>query len=103
MIVARMTPSPSSPLTRSRFLASGVVQGVGFRWEAREQALRLGVTGLVRNLFDGRVEAEAQGTPAVVSRFGAWMRHGPRWARVTDVIEEPIPPVLGEVGFRIAK
>ncbi len=47
---------------RRRYYFSGDVQGVGFRWTAYHAANRLGVTGWVRNMYDGRVEMEAQGT-----------------------------------------
>lgn len=47
---------------RRRYYFSGEVQGVGFRWTAYHAANRLGVTGWVRNMYDGRVEMEAQGT-----------------------------------------
>jgi acylphosphatase len=74
-----------------RFTVRGEVQGVGFRWAARQEAVRLGLVGSVRNLRDGAVEAEAQGDEAAVDRFAAWLSRGPRWARVTEVTAEDLP------------
>jgi acylphosphatase len=70
----------------------GRVQGVGFRFHFREQALRHGVTGWVRNRQDGSVEAVIQGEQGAVDRVVGWSRRGPSSARVTDVEvkEEPI-------------
>ncbi len=74
-----------------RFTVRGEVQGVGFRWAAQKEAERLGLVGSVRNLRDGAVEAEAQGDGDAVDRFAAWLAHGPRWARVTEVTSEDLP------------
>ena len=68
-----------------RFVISGRVQGVGFRWFANEAAQREGLTGFVRNLPDGRVEAVAEGEAESVERFERAIRQGPGSARVTDV------------------
>ena len=46
-----------------RYLVTGLVQGVGFRWTAQRVARSLGITGTVRNLPDGTVEIEAHGGP----------------------------------------
>jgi acylphosphatase len=46
---------------RKHLFISGIVQGVGFRYNARNEARRLGVTGWIRNLWDGRVEAVIEG------------------------------------------
>ncbi|NQU40822.1 MAG: acylphosphatase [Lentisphaerae bacterium] len=70
------------------FFVSGRVQGVGFRWACRDEAMRLGVTGWVRNLSDGRVEVTAEGTKATLKRFRAWLAHGPLGARVEAVTED---------------
>ncbi len=51
---------------RVRVLVSGEVQGVGFRWYCREQAMGRRVTGFVRNLPDGQVEAAFEGDPQAV-------------------------------------
>jgi acylphosphatase len=79
---------------------SGRVQGVWFRESCREQAHALGLTGWVRNLADGRVEAVFEGPGAAVERAVAWCRQGPRRARVDDV-EITIEPPVGESGFHV--
>ncbi len=69
-----------------RFVISGRVQGVGFRWHTREAAQREGVTGWVRNLPDGRVEALVEGEAESVDRMERALRQGPGGARVKDVL-----------------
>ena len=68
-----------------RFVITGRVQGVGFRWFAQDAAAREGVAGWVRNLPDGRVEAFAEGEADAVTRMERALRSGPRGARVDDV------------------
>jgi acylphosphatase len=83
---------------RRRVLVSGWVQGVWFRESCREQAVAAGVTGWVRNLADGRVEAVLEGPEPAVDRVVRWCHAGPRRARVDGVeviSEEP----AGENGF----
>ena len=63
----------------------GAVQGVGFRWFAREMAVRLDLAGWVRNRVDGCVEVAAEGTDDGVRRFLAQVERGPRGARVDCV------------------
>jgi acylphosphatase len=82
-----------------RFLISGRVQGVGFRWFARETADREGVHGWVRNLPDGRVEALAEGDAEALDRFERSLRHGPRGARVDDLEVDSLPPTGRDTGF----
>jgi acylphosphatase len=82
-------------------VVSGDVQGVGFRWYCREQAVTLGVAGLVRNLPDGRVEAIFEGDRAAVDAMVEWCRRGPNWARVEDIDVEDQEPV-GDSDFRIS-
>ena len=75
-----------------RLVISGRVQGVGFRWFTQEAAQREGVTGWVRNLPDGRVEAFVEGEAEAVERVDRALRRGPGGARIKDVyvdIEEP--------------
>jgi acylphosphatase len=70
---------------RRRYLVEGEVQGVGFRYFAVRRALRIGVSGWVRNLPDGRVEALAEGSLALLAEFEAALRRGPDMASVTNV------------------
>jgi acylphosphatase len=89
-----------SGLSRKRVFVSGRVQGVWFRESCREQAVALGVTGWVRNLSDGRVEAVLEGPEAAVDRVVQWCHDGPRNAHVDRVqvqVEEPV----GESGFHV--
>jgi acylphosphatase len=68
-----------------RFVITGRVQGVGFRWFTQETAAREGVTGWVRNLVDGSVEAWVEGEADAVTRVERALRSGPRGARVDRV------------------
>jgi len=68
-----------------RFLIGGRVQGVGFRYFAREAAMREGVAGWVQNLPDGRVEAFVEGETEAVTRVERALRQGPPGARVESV------------------
>lgn len=72
-------------VVRTHVFVKGRVQGVYFRSYAAQEAARLGVSGWVRNLPDGRVEAVYEGPRAAVEEMVAWTRHGPRWAYVTSV------------------
>jgi acylphosphatase len=81
-------------------LVSGLVQGVWFRESCRDHALGAGVTGWVRNLADGRVEAVLEGAEPAVDRVLQWCRHGPRRARVERVEVFDQAPI-GDSGFRV--
>jgi acylphosphatase len=72
----------------SRFFVTGRVQGVGFRFFAVGEAERLGLSGYVRNLRDGRVEAYAIGTPEQLAQFRARLEKGPRLSNVDFVAEQ---------------
>jgi acylphosphatase len=84
-----------------RFLISGHVQGVGFRYFTEAAASRDGIHGWVRNLPDGRVEVAAEGEAAAIERLERALRAGPRGARVDGVdATEEVPNWL-ETGFNI--
>jgi acylphosphatase len=72
-------------MERRRVVVRGEVQGVGYRWSARERAAELGVSGFVQNLPDGAVLAEVSGEPSAVDAMVEWMRSGPPGARVASV------------------
>jgi len=88
-------------LVGKRFLVAGRVQGVGFRYFARDAALREGIAGTVQNLDDGRVEVVACGESEAMTRFEMALRRGPAGARVEDVQVEPGPPGTSPPHFQI--
>ena len=72
-------------MKRIHVIISGRVQGVAFRAATRETAIALNLTGWVKNLQDGRVEAVFEGDEAQVEIMRRWCKHGPPPARVTGV------------------
>ncbi len=81
---------------------AGRVQGVFFRWSAKELADRLGIDGFARNEADGTVAIEAGGEDGAVERFVAWCRKGPELARVERVdLLEAAPLGPSGTGFRV--
>ena len=89
--------------SEARVVVSGRVQGVYFRASTRDAAVRWGVRGYVRNLYDGRVEAVLQGDRPAVEMVVAFMREGPPGARVdtADVEWRPAAEVLD--GFSVRR
>ena len=63
----------------------GEVQGVFFRASAKSVAIRLGITGWIKNTHEGNVEALANGEEKAVEEFIEWCRQGPEKSRVTKV------------------
>ncbi|MFH1134467.1 MAG: acylphosphatase [Pseudomonadota bacterium] len=87
---------------RVHLFISGRVQGVAFRHYTRREALRLGLSGWVRNLPDGRVEAVLEGADPEVKAMVDWARHGPPGARVDHVEIQPLT-IQGRLkGFEIS-
>lgn len=70
---------------RKHVYLKGRVQGVGFRASARRKAKKLSVTGWIRNLFDGRVEAVVEGNQEKVNKMVNYLRNGPQFAQVEDI------------------
>ena len=70
-----------------RYLISGRVQGVGFRWFVEREAAQLGMTGWVRNNDTGEVEIMATGTPEQHRSLRQKLQQGPRASRVDHVSE----------------
>jgi len=79
-------------VVRYRVLISGQVQGVFFRDTCRRMAREHGVSGWVRNLPDGRVEAVFEGRAEDVDRLVDWARRGPSRAVVAGVAVRAEPP-----------
>ena len=77
---------------RVHVVAQGRVQGVGFRAFLQSQAMRRGLSGWVRNLPDGRIEAEVEGHPVLVDEIIQVVKRGPSLASVQDVQVEWVDP-----------
>ena len=75
-------------MIKKRFRIYGHVQGVGFRYFTWQYALKIGVTGFVRNLADGSVEVIAVGSESQIEALDAWLQEGPRTAIVDNVFVE---------------
>jgi acylphosphatase len=87
-------------MIRKHVLISGDVQGVYFRDTCRRLAIENGLSGWVRNLGDGRVEAVFEGPAEHVDRMVAWTRHGPPLATVAQTVVQVERPE-GLTGFVI--
>lgn len=83
-----------------QIIVKGKVQGVNFRYHTRRQAQRLGLSGTVENLSDGRVMLLAEGKPGDLDAMVDWCRIGPDSARV-EGIEVADCPVQGFREFSI--
>ncbi|MGH3347691.1 MAG: acylphosphatase [Nocardioides sp.] len=79
---------------------TGRVQGVFFRDSCRREALRLGVSGWVRNSRAGSVEGEFEGEDRAVQELVDWCREGPPYASVSGVSVSPLTPT-GGTGFEV--
>lgn len=72
-----------------RCIITGRVQGVGYRANAQQQAIQLGIAGWIRNLPDGRVEALIYGEIPAIQTMQQWLSSGPLLARVNSIeVEE---------------
>ncbi len=87
-------------LETRRYVISGRVQGVGFRWFVEREAAQIGVTGWVRNCLNGDVEVMATGTREQHSSLRQKLQQGPRASRV-DHVGESKASLLETPSFRI--
>ena len=87
-------------IIRQHMLISGDVQGVGFRYRAKYAAQRFGITGYVRNLYNGKVELEVQGEREVISMFLREVEGG-HYIQISDIESEVIPLVEDERSFKV--
>ena len=95
-----------SRLKAVRWIVSGRVQGVSYRYFTQQAARRLQLTGWVKNLADGSVEVQVAGDSEVLERLRQQLQDGPRFARVDHIDETPLDPDmlirdLGHRGFEI--
>lgn len=87
--MAEEPPGEQGGVTR-RWLVSGQVQGVGFRYFVLREASALGLRGWTRNLPNGEVEVVAEGQPGELARLLESLQRGPRHSQVTAVSEAEI-------------
>lgn len=88
----------NSSIKSLHVVITGRVQGVGFRYATHTMAVNLGLSGWVRNLPGGQVEACFYGEHLVLEQMLDWCKSGPRMANVTDVTfdwQETDTPVYG--------
>ena len=86
-----------------QYSISGRVQGVGFRYYVHDVATAEGVTGFVRNLPDGRVEAYVEGDEDAVLRVERALRAGPGGARVEHVEMNRVEPSGAHRSFQVTR
>src|SRR3954467_1422204 len=87
--------------TTRRYVVTGRVQGVGFRWFVEREARALGLGGWVRNRANGSVEVLASGTNQQLNALYDKLKQGPRAARVDNVDVEEAAPLKDAGTFRI--
>jgi acylphosphatase len=90
-------------MVAKRVLYSGRVQGVGFRFTARQIASGFDITGWVKNLPDGRVELQAMGEVDEVRAFLAEILESSLSSHIKDHEEASIPLLTGLRGFTIVR
>ena len=84
-----------------RFIVTGRVQGVGFRWFVVRRARALGLGGYVRNREDGSVEVVVLGEPDAVDQLAVALAEGPAAARVTKVVRSEAPDPVDAGAFDV--
>jgi acylphosphatase len=92
LLKSRLRGPPAAPAVQQgqqakRYYVSGIVQGVGFRYFARQVAERLDIAGYAKNLRDGRVEIYAIAPVDILETLRAELKRGPRGAMVSGVAE----------------
>lgn len=90
---------------RAHVVVHGLVQGVWFRASTKDEADRVGVTGWVRNLPDGSVEAVFEGMKKSVEAIVGWCHRGPAGATVdkVDIVWEPYSREFGHFEVRYGR
>jgi acylphosphatase len=95
-------PAMSQEQIHAHVFISGRVQGVGYRYSTLQQAQQLGVSGWVRNLPDGRVEAIFEGNQNIVEEMINWCRKGPSGS-VVQAVKVEYEALENLQGFKISK
>lgn len=66
-------------------IVKGKVQRIGFRFTTMQMAVKLGITGIVKNLEQNQVYIEAEGEEIPLNNFIEWCRNGPPWAQINQI------------------
>ncbi|MCF2858056.1 acylphosphatase [Pseudoalteromonas sp. SMS1] len=85
-----MMKHTSYMMKTAKFIVTGVVQGVGFRYHSKQIAIKLGLSGFAKNLPDRSVEVVVHGFDGSVSEMAIWLSSGPTMAKVENVIEQKV-------------
>jgi len=96
-----MRSSDTSMIQRCAIVVIGRVQGVGFRFFTKETADMYGISGWVRNCFNGNVEVEAQGNEELLRQFIKEIKKGPMFGHVSDLKTKDIKIIAHENEFKI--
>ena len=90
-----------STQVRYSIFVSGRVQGVGYRYFVQDTAVRLNLTGWVRNLRDGRVEADVEGSEEGIHALFEQLRQGPPFSHVSSLDVKKLDTFADHSGFKI--
>ena len=90
-----------SKQVRARILIEGRLQAMNFRYHTQQQAKKLGLTGFVRSLSDGRIEIEAQGDEANVEKMLAWCQEEPQSSQIKSIFYRYDEPQDRYTGFNV--
>lgn len=85
----------------AHIVVRGRVQGVGYRYYVHRHAAKLGLSGYIRNLYNGDVEVEVEGIRSLIDQLIGLLKLGPRSAEVSDVQVEWKEPTKLHSGFAI--
>ena len=88
-------------IVRKHIRFYGRVQGVNFRYTSSNYAEKFGLTGWVRNDYDGSVEMEVQGTPELINKLIETMKNVSSYIVIDNMEQKTIPVVNDESGFNI--
>ena len=88
-------------IVRKHVRFTGRVQGVNFRYTSSNYANKFGLTGWVRNDYDGSVEMEVQGTPELINRLFETMKNVSSYIVIDNIEQKTIPTISDETGFNI--
>jgi acylphosphatase len=86
---------------RAHIVASGLVQGIGYRYFISSRAVRFGLLGYVKNIYSGEVEIEIEGDRSLIEEFIIEVKVGPRAAQIKNLKIEWLPCTQAYKSFEI--